>query len=76
MHCLICNETVDPGRRGFGWFQAVDSSEPHLTPRYVVHDACAHRAAHPEFDFAAVARAREEVERFIATALPTPEPEP
>jgi hypothetical protein len=74
MVCLVCNQRVDPGDQGFGLFQAFGSpskdasAQPRLAPRYLVHDECAHRVAHPDFDFAAVARAHEEVERIFATA--------
>jgi len=66
--CPICNEEVDfGGALGTGYRWGGPGPRPRLPENYLLHDACIRRVAHPEFDFAAVVRAREEMERVFDT---------
>jgi hypothetical protein len=67
--CPICNEEVDLGEGATGTAYKWDGSgpRPRLPESYLLHDACIRRVAHPDFDFAAVVRAREERERIMET---------
>jgi hypothetical protein len=76
LRCFVCNRWVDLGGRGTGWAvsSSSSSSEASSTPepselfvplQFFVHDSCVRKVAHPDFDFAAVAKARDEtIERF------------
>jgi len=52
LRCVICNAQVDVPAGGFGWFLSFPApKEIRRPPGYVMHLACAHRVAHPDFDF-------------------------
>jgi hypothetical protein len=58
LYCVVCNELIETG--GFGVFLALPAERVgHVRPpAYLVHEECARRVAHPDFDFTSSAFGR------------------
>jgi len=61
MHCLICNQPIEEGRAEIvmRWF---DHLSRQIPLSLVIHEACAHEAAHPSFDWSALEQTRAELQ--------------
>jgi len=70
MRCLICNEPIEAGSYGRFWTSSFDDSSTQVLPALVIHESCAHKAAHPSFDWSAVEQARAELRTFFDQIRP------
>jgi hypothetical protein len=69
MQCLLCNERIEGGVSR-GWAFSVHSGERQIPPGLMIHESCAKRAAHPDFDWNAVEAARKEMQAIFDQAPP------
>jgi hypothetical protein len=67
MRCLICNEPIHGTAGGF-YARAYDASDRQLPPSLLIHESCAHEAAHPSFDWNKVELARKELQAIYDQA--------
>jgi hypothetical protein len=51
LRCVVCNAQIDVPAGGFGFFLSLPAGNPRRPPGYLMHNDCAHRIAHPDFDF-------------------------